>query len=210
MFHATTTLTLTGAQGPQGDKGADGAQGPQGLKGADGAQGPQGDKGADGAQGPQGLKGADGAQGPQGLKGADGAQGPQGPQGLKGDTGAQGPQGPAGPVTAPSGRGGSIRTFTGPVGTSGITVFYRVPEGKTFVITDIIAINQFGQPGFINIGDGVYGNAFVPACAMKPNSPACTTSFQAGLRIEAGERIQGQQIPDLAGLVWVTISGYEF
>ena len=42
----------TGAQGPQGEKGATGATGPQG---------PQGEKGATGSQGPQGPAGKDGA-----------------------------------------------------------------------------------------------------------------------------------------------------
>ena len=90
-----TTLdagNVTGATGPQGEKGETGAQGPQGEKGetgATGAQGPQGEKGetgATGAQGPQGEKGKTGATGAAGKDGQNGKDGVDGKDGQDGAT----------------------------------------------------------------------------------------------------------------------------
>ena len=98
----------TGAQGPQGPKGATGAQGPKGDTGATGARGATGPAGTTPTIGANGnwflgstdtgkpSRGATGAQGPQGPKGATGAQGPKGDTGATGARGATGPQGPAG------------------------------------------------------------------------------------------------------------------
>jgi len=121
-------ITLSGAQGPQGDPGATGPQGPQGdagVQGPQGGPGPQGNTGATGAQGPQGITGASGAQGPQGPQGSTGATGTQGPQGdpgsqgITGATGAVGPQGDPGPqgITGATGALGP----QGPQGNTGAT-----------------------------------------------------------------------------------------
>lgn len=85
--------SISGAQGPKGDKGD------QGLQGAKGDQGLQGDKGDQGLAGLQGLKGDQGnpgAAGSQGLKGDRGDKGDQGLVGLQGAKGDQGLQGSPG------------------------------------------------------------------------------------------------------------------
>ena len=78
-----TTSGPQGAQGFQGDTGAQGDLGAQGFQGDTGAQGAQGFQGDTGAQGFQGDTGDTGAQGFQGDTGT-------GAQGFQGDTGAQG------------------------------------------------------------------------------------------------------------------------
>ena len=60
------TSSISGEQGPKGDKGDTGEQGPKGDKGDTGEQGLKGDKGDQGEQGPKGEKGDQGEQGPKG------------------------------------------------------------------------------------------------------------------------------------------------
>lgn len=98
-----------GIQGPQGEKGVTGATGAQGIQGLQGEKGATGDKGPTGAQGLQGATGAQGAQGVQGVKGATGDKGATGAQGLQGATGAQGPQGYTG-ATGATGSSANLRT----------------------------------------------------------------------------------------------------
>ena len=98
-------LSLTGAQGfqgnqgptgLQGDTGSQGNQGPTGLQGFNGTIGVNGEQGNQGPTGLQGDTGSQGNQGPTGLQGTTGSQGNQGPNGLQGTTGSQGNQGPTG------------------------------------------------------------------------------------------------------------------
>ncbi|MBN8466233.1 collagen-like protein [Corallococcus exiguus] len=200
-----------GAAGPKGDTGP---AGPPGATGAAGSQGPKGDTGAAGSQGPQGPKGDTGAQGAAGPKGDTGDQGPQG---LKGDAGPQGPPGPAVAATEGSGRSSAVKSFASSISSSANypSVFYTVPAGKTFVVTDIVVIS-LGNATTINLGTVNAFNsqltsvrAIAPACSTASGSPTvpCMLSFQAGIRFEAGEKIGAY------GSGWnasVTLSGYEF
>ncbi|RYZ37032.1 MAG: collagen-like protein [Myxococcaceae bacterium] len=206
-----------GPAGPKGDTGPAGPPGTTGPQGATGATGAAGAVGAAGAQGPAGPSGAQGAPGPKGDTGA------QGPQGLKGDTGAQGaqgPQGPAGAVTESSGRGSSVRSFSGGFNgnTTNITPLYTVPAGKTLVITDIIVISNSTAIG-LRVGpispyiyqDLSATRAMVPGCSLTPGtsyvSVPCGVSLQGGIRFESGERV-GAHAYGVSGSV--TMSGYEF
>ncbi|WP_324291362.1 hypothetical protein [Corallococcus sp. bb12-1] len=206
-----------GTGGPAGPKGD---TGPAGAPGAAGPQGPAGAAGADGAAGAPGPVGPSGAQGAPGPKGDTGAQGPQG---LKGDTGvqgAQGPQGPAGAVAESSGRGSSVKSFSGSFNgnTTNITPLYTVPAGKTLVITDIIVISNSTAIG-LRVGpispyiyqDLSATRAMVPGCSLTPGSSyvsvPCGISLQGGIRFESGERV-GAHAYGVSGSV--TMSGYEF
>jgi len=95
----TTSETVFGPKGDQGEPGPagrDGVDGAPGPKGDQGEKGEPGKDGVDGIPGPKGDTGPKGDQGEPGPAGRDGAPGPQGPQGEKGDQGIQGLQGPAG------------------------------------------------------------------------------------------------------------------
>ncbi|WP_244238558.1 collagen-like protein [Corallococcus terminator] len=206
-----------GTGGPAGPKGD------TGPAGAPGAAGPQGPAGAAGADGATGAPGPAGPSGPQGVPGPKGDTGAQGPQGLKGDTGAQGaqgPQGPAGAVTESSGRGHSVKSFSGGFNgnTTNITPLYTVPAGKTLVITDIIVISNSTAIG-LRVGpispyiyqDLSSTRAMVPGCSLTPGSSyvsvPCGVSLQGGIRFESGERV-GAHAYGVSGSV--TMSGYEF
>lgn len=85
----------TGAQGPQGEKGADGTMTfedltPEQKASLKGDKGDKGDTGAAGPQGEPGPKGDKGDPGPKGDKGDTGETGAQGPQGEKGEPGTNG------------------------------------------------------------------------------------------------------------------------
>ena len=121
-IQGATGVSITGATGPQGDRGIQGETGPQGLRGETGPTG------AKGNAGDRGLTGPTGPTGPAGGKGATGDRGPVGPTGAKGNTGDRGPTGPAG-ARGPGGPTGptGARGPGGPTGPTGA----RGPTGPT-------------------------------------------------------------------------------
>ncbi|QSQ28146.1 hypothetical protein JY651_18095 [Pyxidicoccus parkwayensis] len=200
-----------GPAGPKGDAGPQGPPGPQGPAGAAGVAGPQG------LVGPAGAPGAPGAPGAAGVAGPPGSMGPQGPQGLKGDRGPegpQGPQGPPGPAAESTGRGNAVKSIAVENCSSGKNI-YVVPTGKTFVITDIVAMTDFSRSGYARLVSGANGpiRAVVPMCAIGSTSggPAvpCSSSFQGGIRFNSGEVIYAICEP-FGSYTPLTVSGYEF
>lgn len=198
-----------GPAGPKGDVGPQGPPGPQGPAGAAGVAGPAG---------PVGPAGAPGAAGVAGPAGPVGPQGPQGPQGLKGDRGPEGPQGlqgPPGPVTESTGRGNSVKSISMESCESSGKSIYVVPEGKTFLITDIVAMTNSSRSGYVRFSTAMFGGplrAAVPMCTMSSTSSgaaACSISFQGGIRFNSGEVIYAACEPAGFSNI-ITVSGYEF
>ena len=209
-----------GPQGPVGATGVAGApgpSGPQGLKGDTGDRGPAGPQGDSGPAGPQGPPGLQGPAGAPGVAGPPGPTGPQGPQGLKGDRGPEGPQGPPGPVSEPAGRGNSVKSFH-LENCGAYRSVYVVPAGKTFIITDIVAMADFSRSGHVRLASDPSGGtsirAIVPMCAIDSSAGytpvSCSTSFQAGIRFNSGEVIYASCATYATSVRAVTVSGYEF
>ena len=115
-IQGATGVSITGATGPQGDRGIQGETGPQGLRGETGPTGAKGNTGDRGPIGPTGPTGGRGATGDRGPVGPTGAKGNTGDRGPTGPAGARGPGGPTGPTGA-RGPGGP----TGPTGARGPT-----------------------------------------------------------------------------------------
>ena len=189
---ATGATGLTGAQGPAGpagpagERGATGPAGPIGLTGATGAIGPAGPAGPSGPAGPIGLTGATGATG---LAGAQGPVGPAGPQGVPGQTGAQGPTGPQGPpgVTPIQTATSAMHAF-GDV--NGTVPFFTVPEGQTFVLTDVLAVfSSYDDSGLVFTGD-IYENNIVQFTFVFTNdSPVQSVHFNSGIPFTQGTQV---------------------
>jgi hypothetical protein len=112
-----------------------------------------------------------------------------------------------------NGRGNSIRSFfANTIGNA--IILHTVPVGKTFIVTDIVAIGQYSY--IISLG-AVNGSQIHPVRAMVPAygyghsnpQPHYATPFQAGIRFDSGE-VVGVSGCNSAYSCYVTVSGYEF
>lgn len=95
-LYLNSLVACNGANGVDGQDGADGQNGVDGKDGAPGLTGERGEQGPPGLEGkvgPQGLQGEPGPQGVQGIQGAVGDRGEVGPQGIQGLQGTQGERG---------------------------------------------------------------------------------------------------------------------
>jgi hypothetical protein len=176
--------TVTGIQGPKGDKGDPGPQGIQGPKGDKGDQGIQGTQGLKGDKGDKGDPGTQGIQGPKGDKGDKGDQGIQGPQGVKGDKGDQGPAGEGhGVVDAGGGpiqQTGTFRTrFL--VAAGDMQLFGQCsPNGPSFFVKNLAALDLtvlLKLPGQEAIVVNVPANG---TSAATPEKPVTAVTFLSG------------------------------
>ncbi|MCY1019096.1 hypothetical protein [Pyxidicoccus sp. MSG2] len=96
-----------------------------------------------------------------------------------------------------------------------------MPAGKTFIVTDIIAITPDDSSGAAYlvttdvVGRTLDVRAVVPVCGPKASTAnqnlACSASLQAGIRFNSGEMIGATSTISIAsGQTFMTVSGYEF
>jgi hypothetical protein len=173
------------------------------------------------------CSGQTGSQGPQGPAGDPGPVGPQGPSGsisgpingnqLIDGSVARGKLSRESVLPENRGRGNSVRSFTASFSGSGDITLYAVPSAKVFIVTDVVAFvrQQSAAPEYVTILAGSLQRAFIPTIGTFSPAPGSSpiagaipaTSFQAGIRFEAGENVV---VRASAFPTWVTISGYEF
>ena len=206
-----------------------GAQGWQGNVGAQGNQGWQGSIGAQGNQGWQGNQGNVGVQGNQGWQGNQGNQGRQGWQGNQGNQGWQGTQGLANGLTnIESDETQNIFFSRLPYGTTiacvsgtayfvylGRTVQAITPKFVEFYVTGAGAGTQTAEVGFFStpaapnkaaqtvsklVSTGTVNS--LTATGVCRNTSAFATSIPAGTHVWAGIRTaMATTQPTIAGLV---------
>ena len=110
------------------------------------------------------------------------------------------------------GRGNSVRSFFASDIPNTYTVLYYVPAGKTFIVTDIVAL---AYSVGVHVKLGVASGSSLRVRAQIPtfnhngqySMPPHVSSFKAGIRFDSGENVSvSADHPQ----TFVTVSGYEF
>jgi Collagen triple helix repeat (20 copies) len=155
----TSTSSLVGYTGSQGNIGYTGSQGIQGVNGYTGSIGATGNQGYTGSQGIQGNIGYSGSKGDTGTTGYTGSQGSQGFTGYTGSQGIQGNIGYTGSIGS-KGDQGNIG-YTGSQGIQG-NIGYSGSKGDTGYIGSVGFVGSKGdvQPANVVFGDTAPSNPY--------------------------------------------------